>query len=254
MIIVFDIGNSNIVMGVYKKDIIIHHWRISTDKGKTADEYGMIVDGLFRYANLKMNKIKSVVISSVVPTINVPIQRMVQRYFNLEPFFVDHTVKLGIKECDNTYDPKGSDLICGAVAAYKKYGGPTIIIDFGTATTFFAIDNEGKFLGGAIVPGIGISADALFEKTAKLPKVEVLRPKSIINLDTIGAIQAGIFYGIVGQVDEVVRRIKNELKKKAKVIATGGFVNLIKKESSTIEFVDPFLVLDGAKLIYEANL
>ncbi|MFA6074496.1 MAG: type III pantothenate kinase [Negativicutes bacterium] len=254
MLLVLDVGNSNIVAGVYSGQELKNHWRVSSAGGKTADEYGMILDGLFRHSGLQMSDVTAIVMSSVVPTIIVPLQRMAQRYFNLEPLIVGPDTDTGLQLLLDNPREVGSDLIVGAVAAYKKFGGPLIVVDFGTATTFFAVDEEARCLGGVIAPGIGISAEVLFEKTAKLPKVEVAKPPSVIGTNTVHAIQSGILYSVVGQVDEIVRRMKEELGESAKVVATGGFAKLVAQESTTINAVEPFLILDGLQIIYQRSV
>lgn len=254
MLLVLDVGNSNIVAGVYVDGKLTNHWRVSSAGGKTADEYGMILDGLFRHCGLKMSDVTAIAMSSVVPTIIVPLQRMAQRYFEVEPLTVGPDTDTGLQLLLDNPRETGSDLIVGAVAAFNKFGGPLIVVDFGTATTFFAVDEKACCLGGVIAPGIGISAEVLFEKTAKLPKVEVAKPPSVIGANTVHAIQSGILYTVVGQVDEIVRRMKDELGQSAKVVATGGFAKLISQESSTIDAVEPFLILDGLHIIYERSV
>ena len=253
MLLVLDVGNSNIVAGVYNGAALTHHWRVSSSGGKTADEYGMILSGLFSHSGLTTKEITAVAISSVVPTIMVPLQRMANRYFNVEPLIVGPDTDTGLELLLDSPSEVGADLIVGAVAAYEKYGGPLIVVDFGTATTFFAVNAQAQCLGGVIAPGIGISAEVLFEKTAKLPKVEVAKPPSVIGRNTIHAIQAGILYSVVGQVDEIVRRMKKELGDNAKVVATGGFATLVYSESSTIDAVEHFLILDGLRITHERN-
>ncbi|MBA1334585.1 MAG: Pantothenate kinase type III, CoaX-like [Firmicutes bacterium] len=254
MILVFDVGNTNIVLGVYEDNKMITSWRLSTDKSKTADEYGMLLNELFRYEGLNMADAKAVVISSVVPTLMYSLQHAVNKYCRVSPLIVGPGIKTGI---DIKYDnPKevGADRIVNAVAAYKKYGGPVIIVDFGTATTFCAVNERAEYLGGAIAPGIIIASDALFQRAAKLPRVELVKPGAFVCKNTVSSMQAGIIYGYVGLVDYIVSNIKKEQKwDNAKVVATGGLSRLIAAESSTIDVVDGLLTLDGLNYIYQMN-
>ena len=253
MLVVFDVGNTNIVLGVYEGDELKQHWRISSDRGKTVDEYGMLISSLFNHGGLKRQDVNAVLISSVVPPLTIPLSHVCQRYFGVEPLVIGPGVKTGISiKYDNPREV-GADRIVNAVGAYKKYGGPLIIIDFGTATTFCAVGENGDYLGGVIVPGIGISAEALFQRAAKLPRVELAKPKSVIARNTVSSMQSGLIYGTVGQADELVSRIKAEMQGNPKVIATGGLANLIAQESKTIEIVEPLLTLEGLLAIYKMN-
>lgn len=253
MLLVFDIGNSNIVLGAYKGEQLLRHWRISTDRQKTGDEYGLLINNLFEHHKLNVKDIQAIIISSVVPPLVVPISKMCKRYFNIEPLIVGPGIKTGIRLKYENPREIGADRIVNAVGAYEKFGGPLIIIDFGTATTFCAIDDNGDYLGGAIAPGIGISTEALFQRAAKLPRIELVIPKSVICRNTVASMQSGIIFGFTGQVDEIVRRMKEELGKDAKVVATGGLANLIAKQSKAIDIVEPFLTLDGLYILYKRN-
>lgn len=253
MLLVFDIGNSNIVLGTYKNDKLTKHWRISTDRQKTGDEYGMLINNLFNFQGLKMSDVDAIIISSVVPPLIVPLVNMCKRYFHIDPLVVGPGIKTGIRLKYENPREIGADRIVNAVGAFEKFGGPLIIVDFGTATTFCAIEANGDYLGGAIAPGIGISSEALFQRAAKLPRIELVTPKSVICRNTITSMQSGIIFGFTGQVDEIVRRMKEELGEDAKVVATGGLANLIAKQSKTIDVVEHFLTLDGLNILYKRN-
>ena len=255
MLLVLDIGNTNIVMGTYEGRQLMKHWRISTDRQKTGDEYGMLINALFAYQGIKMTDIEAIIISSVVPPLVVPLVKMCERYFRLRPLVVGPGIKTGIRL--NYENPRaiGADRIVNVVGAYEQDGGPLIVIDIGTATTFDVVAENGDFLGGVIAPGIGTSADALFQRAAQLPRIELVPPKQIICRNTIQGMQAGIIFGYVGQIDEIVRRIKQEMggEKPVKVIATGGLARMISRESSTIDTIDHFLTLTGLRVLYERN-
>jgi len=253
MILAIDVGNTNIVIGVYKEDELIVNWRIATDKNKTEDEYGMLFKQLFESHNLSFLVIDGVIISSVVPPLIFALENMVRKYFKKTPLIVEPGIKTGIKL--GTENPKevGADRIVNAVSAIELYGAPLIVIDFGTATTFDYIDEMGTYLGGAIAPGIGISTEALYSKAAKLPRIELAKPDKVIGRNTVTAMQSGIIYGFVGQVDGIVERMLKQSSIKPKVIATGGLAGLIASESKTIEEINPFLTLEGLRLIYYRN-
>ena len=253
MILVIDVGNTHTVIGLYKEEKLLGYWRVSTDLNKTEDEYGMLVKNLLSNSNLSLSDIKSVVISCVIPPVSWILKKMSIDYFKVSALVVGPGIKTGI--CIKTDNPKevGADRIVNAIAAYKLYGGPVIIVDFGTATTFCAVDKEGVYLGGAIAPGLEISAEALFEKTAKLPKIELIKPKHSIGSNTITAMQSGMFFGYLGLTNELIRRFKRELGEDSVVVATGGQAELIGSESKLINKINPLLTLEGLRLIYEMN-
>lgn len=254
MLLTFDVGNSNIVMGVYREDTLITNWRMATDYSKSADEIGIFIHQLFAHEKLDVDEVKDIIISSVVPHVMYSLQHMTQKYFNREAIIIGPGIKTGMNIKYDNPRQVGADRIVNAVAGLKKYGGPLIIVDFGTATTFCAITEKSEYLGGAILPGIKISADALYERAAKLTRVELVKPDHVICKNTSQSIQAGIIYGYVGSVDFIVGKMKEELGNgQIKVIATGGLSTLIASESAQIEVVDKFLTLDGLNLIYHMN-
>ena len=254
MLLVIDIGNSNIVMGTYVDKDLMKHWRVSTDRQKTGDEYGMLINDLFRYQGIELSDIKDIIISSVVPPLVVPFMKMCERYFKIKPLLVGPGMKTGIILHYENPRAIGADRIVNVVGAFDQYGGPAIVIDIGTATTFDVINENGDFMGGVIAPGIMASSEALISSTAKLPGVELVTPKNIICHNTIHGMQAGIIFGYVGQIDEIVRRIKAEYgSDQMKVIATGGMATMIYKESKTIDKIDHFLTLNGLRVLYERN-
>lgn len=255
MILVIDIGNTDMVLGVYDGDELIADWRLATDHHRSGDEFGILILGLLSHEGVPYREITSVVISSVVPSLMFALETLCHRYFNVEPLVVGPGMKTGMNiKYDNPREV-GADRIVNAIAGYELYGGPLIIIDFGTATTFCAISGEGEYLGGCIAPGIKISTDALFERAAKLPKVELTRPSSVIAKNTINSIQAGIVYGYIGQIEYIVTKMKEEFGNgDVKVIATGGLAKLILGDAKIVDIIDPLLTLQGLRIIHDRNL
>ncbi|MVP02204.1 type III pantothenate kinase [Paenibacillus lutrae] len=253
MILVVDVGNTNIVLGIYKGSDLLHHWRLSTNRSATVDEYGMMFHNLFQYAGIRNDQIEGVIISSVVPPLMFALEQLCLKYMKRAPLIVGPGIKTGLNIRVDNPKEVGADRIVNAVAAIELYGSPCIIVDFGTATTYDYIDANGQLLGCAIAPGIGISTEALYQRAAKLPRIELIKPKSVVGRNTISAMQAGIIYGYVGQVDGIVTRIREEYNVAPKVIATGGHAELIASESRVIDVVDPMLTLEGLRFIYAKN-
>ena len=253
MIFVLDVGNTNTVLGVYDEDILKYHWRIETSRNKTEDEYGMVIKSLLQHEGLSFDQFDGIIISSVVPPIMFALERMCKKYFGIKPLIVGPGIKTGLNIKYENPREVGADRIVNAVAGIQEYGSPLIIVDFGTATTYCYINEDKQYMGGAIAPGINISTEALYSKAAKLPRIEINRPEGIIGKNTVSAMQAGILYGYVGQVEGIVNRIKAQSNLEPTVIATGGLATLIANESTVIDVVEPFLTLKGLQLIYKRN-
>ncbi len=253
MILVVDVGNSNIVLGVYEGRELKHHWRLSTNRSATEDEYGIMTVNLFRMAGLSVDRVEGAILSTVVPPLMPVLMRMFQRYVGQEPLVVGPGIKTGLNIRFENPREVGADRIVNAVAGIEHYGTPLIIVDLGTATTFDYIDETGAYLGGAIMPGIGISAEALYQRAAKLPRIELAKTKSVVGRNTVAAMQAGIVYGYAAMVDGIVARIRREFGTQPYVVATGGLAGLIADETESIDRVDPLLTLEGLRLIYERN-
>lgn len=256
LLLAIDVGNTNIVFGVYREKKLLNNWRIATERNRTSDEYGLLFEQIFSYHRLDIGNVKNIIISSVVPPLMHTMSAMGSKYFNISPIIVGPGIKTGI---DIKYDnPKevGADRIVNAVGGYSKYGGPLILVDFGTAITFDAISENGDYLGGVITPGVTISMEALFSRTAKLPKVEFAKPARVIGKNTINSIQSGMVYGYVGLVDFIIEKMLEEIPYSSdgiKLVATGGFSELISNESRYISRTDKLLTLEGLRIVYEMN-
>jgi type III pantothenate kinase len=249
-----DIGNTNIVLGVAEQARLLDHWRIRTERDITADEMGILIQNLFRNFDLEMEAIKHMIVSCVVPPLLNTMEVFGRRYFHIEPMIVGPATKTGMPIFYDNPKEVGADRIVNAVAAYEKYRTAMIVVDFGTATTFDYVSEDGAYQGGAIAPGVVISSEALFQKASKLPRVEIFaKPKSVLAKDTISGMNAGIIYGYAGLVDGIVNRMKKEVGRNLKVIATGGLASLICEISETIDYVEEFLTLEGLIILFKRN-
>jgi type III pantothenate kinase len=271
MLLALDVGNTNMKLALYRLDVepspalgpefadwrkrpdIAAHWRLTTHRAQTVDEYGALFINLFQMHSLSPSDVTNIIISSVVPPIDSTLRRVAELYFHHEPIFVEPGIKTGMPVLVDHPTELGADRLADAIAAFEKYGGPCIVVNFGTATKFEVISERGEYLGGAISPGLGISADALFSRAAKLGRIDIKRPAKVVGTNTVGHLQTGLYYGYIGLVDGILERIFTELGTRPRVIATGAQAHLVAPDSVSIKEVDDMLTLDGLRILFERN-
>ena len=254
MLLVMDVGNTNTVLGVYAKTNLLAHWRLTTVRDRTVDEYGILARNLLSLAEIDASAIDALIVASVVPPLNSVLESMARGYFKVKPLFVEPGVRTGMPILYENPQEVGADRIVNGVAAYERFKSAAIVVDFGTATTFDAISSQGEYLGGAIAPGLAISAEALFERAARLPRVDIRRPPSVIGRNTTHSLQAGLFHGYIALVRGIVERMREEMGGKVRTIGTGGLVLALEAElRAVLDDMDPNLTLEGLRIIHERN-
>ena len=253
MLLALDAGNTNITIGAFEGEKTIGRWRLRTIREQTADEWGILLRNLFSLSSLDLSKVDGVVISSVVPAVDQPLTAMTEKYFHRQPMFINHAADLGIAVRYDTPREVGADRLVNSVAAFHKYGGPCVSVDLGTTINFDVVSAKGEFLGGIICPGIGMSIQGLFARTARLPMVDFREPEKLIGSNTVGSITSGLYYGFIGMIDGIVERVASELGPKTTAIATGGQGGLIVQGSKFVKIFDEDMTLDGLRLIWERN-
>ncbi|HOW85950.1 MAG TPA: type III pantothenate kinase [Candidatus Aminicenantes bacterium] len=251
MLMAFDIGNTTIAVGLFRGRKLVRSWKLKTDSDRTSDEYGLLINGLLRSAGSAAGKVDAAVISSVVPPLTPVIEEVCRTSFGVEAGVVGPGLKTGMPILYENPLEVGADRITASIAAFEKYGGPVIVLDFGTATTFDSVSAKGEYLGGAIAPGVRISAEALYLKTAKLPRIEIRKPKRAVGRTTVASMQSGLYFGYIGMVSRIIGEIRREIGPQARVVATGGFGGQIASELAEIEAYEPDLVLEGLRIIHE---
>ncbi|HTX75382.1 MAG TPA: type III pantothenate kinase [Terracidiphilus sp.] len=270
MLLAVDVGNTNTVLGLYRLDVdqpaegtvaddsgkssdLVAHWRVTTHRTQSVDEYGVLFVNLFQMSGISVDQVKHIIISSVVPPVEGTLRQVCERYFHIKPLFVEPGIKTGIAVLQDNPADLGADRLVNAIAAFQRYGGPCVVVDFGTATTFDVISAKGEYVGGAIAPGLGISADALFSRAARLGRIDIKRPAKAIGTNTVTHLQSGLYYGYIGLVDGILERIMREIGAEARVIATGGLARQISQDSRYIGEIDDMLTLDGLRILFERN-